>query len=79
MSTDEFTSNLLADFDLSLEAILLLGFYAVIGAYTDFTIMLYYHWQEYSVDDKVTKITIVLYFSLTLPLILALSLLTLYI
>ena len=51
----------------------LLAFYVVCFVYISLTIVLYYHWSQYSVDLKVTTITFVLYGGITIPLILALG------
>lgn len=54
-----------------------LGFYCITGIYALFSIILYYHWNEYSTDAKVTFVTLTLFFVTTIPLILSLGLITL--
>ncbi len=61
----------------NLEVLIQLGFYLIIALYAVFSIVLYYHWNEYSVSATISKITFILYLGLTLPLIGTLSLLTL--
>lgn len=56
-----------------------LGFYFMAFIYIIFSIIFHYHWKEYGTDAKVTKITLVFYFSSTLPLILLLGIMTLII
>jgi hypothetical protein len=51
----------------------LLAFYVICLVYISLTIVLYYHWSQYSVDLKITTITFVLYGLTTIPLILALG------
>lgn len=46
-----------------------LGFYLILIVYVIFSAVLYYHWKEYSVDEKTTKITLLFYFILTIPLL----------
>jgi hypothetical protein len=46
-----------------------LVFYLVIAFYAIFTGILYYHWNAYSSDKKVSFITYVVYLVITLPLI----------
>ena len=55
----------------------LLGLYLIAIFYLVYTVILCYHWQEYSVSAKVTKVTLVSYFGLTLPLMLTLTIITL--
>ncbi|KXJ98103.1 MAG: hypothetical protein UZ19_OD1000823 [Parcubacteria bacterium OLB19] len=50
-----------------------LGFYLILIFYIIFSAILYYHWKEYSVDEKATKITLLFYFILTIPLLSALG------
>ena len=49
-------------------------FYAIAAIYLIFTAILYYHWQQYSTNAKVTWITGVLYLATTAPLLLLMSL-----
>lgn len=58
---------------VSSETVLLLGFYITAAAYILFTTVMYYHWNQYSVDDGVTKITLITYFCTTVPLVAALG------
>lgn len=54
----------------------LLFFYFLIGFYALFTAVLYYHWQTYSTDGKINFLTFVTYFAMTIPLVIALSAIT---
>ncbi len=54
----------------------LLGFYIIALLYIVYTLILTFHWKEYSVDAKVTSITLVTYFVFTLPLLLLLAITT---
>tara|TARA_B100000508_G_scaffold95333_1_gene74514 strand:+ start:376 stop:603 length:228 start_codon:yes stop_codon:yes gene_type:complete len=47
-----------------------LGLYFVVAAYVIFTAILYYHWQTYGVDRKMTSLTLLAYTIMTVPLIL---------
>ncbi len=58
---------------LPVHNISLLAFYVICLVYVSLTIVLYYHWNQYSVDLKITTITFVLYGFTTIPLILALG------
>ncbi len=71
--------NPLAELAIPLETILTLVFYLTVAAYTIFTFIMYYHWNEYSLDNTVTKITLVFYLLSTVPLIVALGILTFFI
>lgn len=47
-----------------------LVFYIILGFYAIFTAILYYHWNAYSSDVKVSLTTYVAYTAITIPLIL---------
>ncbi|MEN9920512.1 MAG: hypothetical protein RL538_405 [Candidatus Parcubacteria bacterium] len=49
--------------------IVTLLFYLILGFYAIFTGILYYHWNAYSSDKKVTFATYVAYLAITIPLI----------
>lgn len=61
------------NFFLPLTSLTLLVFYVVAAVYLIFTIIFYYHWNQYSVNLKMTTLTYLLYSLTTLPLILALA------
>lgn len=61
-------------FQMNLGTILLLVLYLMIAFYAIFSFILYYHWKEYSIDANTTKKTLLSYFIITIPLLLALSL-----
>lgn len=63
---------------IPLSTLVQLGFYAVIGVYALFSIILYYHWNEYSFDAAVSRVTLILYLGLTAPLLGALCVLTIH-
>lgn len=53
--------------------VVLLAFYFLVGAYAIFTAILYYHWQSYASDVRVEFITLVVYFAITIPLLITLA------
>jgi hypothetical protein len=61
---------------LPIQDVTLLIFYIVCFIYISLTIVLYYHWNQYSVEGTVTTVTFILYGATTIPLILALSSIT---
>ncbi len=65
--------------NLPLDTFVELGFYLSLAAYIIFTLILYYHWKEYAPDPKVEKITYIIYFATTVPLLFVLGILTLLI
>lgn len=56
-------------FDGDLSTLMKLGFYIVSLFYVIFSVVLYYHWMEYAVDEKVRNISLSIYFLTTLPLL----------
>lgn len=56
-----------------------LGFYCATGVYLIFTTVLYFHWNQYSTDSGVSRITALVYLFTTLPLITILGVTTLFI
>lgn len=70
---------LLPTISLSLDNIILLGFYLLALVYTVFSFVMYYHWQTYSIDPKVTRLTLWSYLVTTLPILILLGILTLII
>ena len=54
---------------LPLNTITTVIFYLLVIIYVVFTIVLYYHWQNYSVDKSATIQTYLAYFVITLPLL----------
>ncbi|MCD5381088.1 MAG: hypothetical protein LR008_00760 [Candidatus Pacebacteria bacterium] len=63
----------LSSLTLPLETLVMLAFYFILGAYTIFSAILFYHWRAYSSDTKVTGLTLILYFATTAPLLLILT------
>lgn len=61
-------------FALSLDTLMSLFFFFVLGSYAIFTAILYYHWQTYATDDKVSAMTLGLYFVTTIPLLMVMGL-----
>ena len=59
----------LESFNLPLETLVMFGLYFVLGAYAIFSAILYYHWKSYGTDTKMTGLTLILYFSSTIPLL----------
>lgn len=68
-----------SNFGFSLNTIVQLGFYFVLGIYAVFTAIFYYHWQTYGTNAKVTGITLLLYFLTTIPLLIAMGVIVLII
>ena len=62
---------------MPLSDIVLLVFYIVLLGYIIYSVILYYHWQQYSTNAAVTWTTLVIYAVTTLPLILLMSVLAL--
>ncbi|HMO78127.1 MAG TPA: hypothetical protein PKA42_03395 [Candidatus Paceibacterota bacterium] len=58
------------------ETLLVLGFYLIAILYIVFSAILYFHWQQYSMNAAVSKTTAILYLSTTLPLIIMMGLST---
>lgn len=58
-----------------IESIVMLSLYFIIGIYTIFTAIFYYHWKTYATDTKVTAYTIMLYFATTIPLLIIMTIL----
>ncbi len=56
-----------------------LGFLLTLGLYALFSFIMYYHWKEYSVEPKMTNITLALYFLTTIPPLFILGIMTLII
>lgn len=50
-----------------------LGFYLLTIVYLVFTAVLYFHWQQYSINTSISKTTALLYLCSTLPLIVILG------
>lgn len=59
----------LPSFTLPLDTIAHVAFYLLVIVYVVFTIILYYHWENYSVDKRATLQTYLAYFIVTIPLI----------
>lgn len=64
---------------LPVHTLVTFGFYGATGIYLIFTIILYFHWNEYSIDTGVSHITAFAYALTTLPLITILGVATLFI
>lgn len=54
--------------------IALFALYFIIGAYAIFSAVFYYHWHTYGTDAKITNLTLGLYFGITLPLLIIMTL-----
>lgn len=68
----DFTA--LAGTNLSLHSTLLLALYITTGIYVIFSAILYYHWNTYSTDERVSRITLITFFVSTFPLLLIMAL-----
>ena len=56
-------------FSIPLDLITTVIFYVMVIIYMIFTIIFYYHWQNYSVEKSATMQTYLAYFVITLPLL----------
>ena len=61
---------------LPLDSVITLSLYFIIGVYAIFTAILYYHWNTYGTDKKVTALTLIAYFVTTIPLLLAMTIIS---
>ena len=68
-----------ANLSLPIETLATLGFYIMLLTYIIFSAIFHYHWKEYNVDNKVTRTTLVLYYSSTIPLMLILGIMAIII
>lgn len=59
--------------NIPLETIEILSFYFITGIYVIFSAVFYYHWNAYSSDKKVTTITLLAYFTSTIPLLIVMT------
>ncbi len=64
---------------IPLHSIIVLTFYIITGLYATFSIIMYYHWNEYSTDSTMSRLTLFLYLGTTLPILLLLGGLTFFI
>ena len=58
---------------LPLKSILEVIFYVLVAVYAIYSAVLYYHWQSFSIDLKVSGFTMVLYFAGSIPLVLTMG------
>lgn len=56
-------------FSGDLAAAMAIGFCVVSIFYVIFSVVLYYHWVEYAVEEKVRTLSLFIYFFTTLPLL----------
>lgn len=59
--------------NVPLDTLVTLIFYFVLGMYALFSAILYYHWNTYAADGKVTTVTLITYFACTIPLIIVMA------
>lgn len=59
--------------------VLLLIFYLLVGFYAIFSAILFFHWQAYSMDAKVSGLTLIIYFATSIPLIIIMGIMILII
>jgi hypothetical protein len=67
------------DLSIPLHTVIALGFYIIAAIYIIFSIIMYYHWNEYSTDSAVSRITLIVYLVSTVPLISMLGIMSLII
>lgn len=60
----------LSSLTFPLETVLQLGLYGIAATYVIYSAILYYHWDTYGTDKRVTTITLATYFATTIPLLL---------
>jgi len=58
--------------------LLLFGFYLITLLYVIFTAILYFHWMQYALNERVRGLSLILYFGTTIPLISTIGLITLW-
>jgi hypothetical protein len=61
----------------SLYSTLLLAMYVTAGIYAIFSAVLYYHWNTYSTDERISRVTLITFFVSTFPLLLTMALILL--
>ena len=61
---ENFVSN-----NLPLHSLVQLFFYLLLITYAIFSSVLYYHWQNYALDETATKHTYLAYFLISIPLL----------
>lgn len=64
---------------ISLDNAVNLTFFLIIIGYVIYSIILYYHWKSYSTDIRITSMTLITYFSTTIPLVIIAAILALII
>lgn len=69
----------LGELSIPIETVMLLSFYIVLGIYAIFSAILYYHWQTYATDAKVSGLTLTLFFILTVPFLVVMGIMLLII
>lgn len=60
---------------VSVDTVLTLAYLLIVGFYVIFTGILYYHWDTYATDKKVTRLTMILYGAASLPLLILMGIL----
>lgn len=63
---------------ITIDSIVLLVFYFVAIIFLTFTLIMYYHWNEFSPDKKVSRLTAIIYLLTTLPIIAGLTIISLF-
>lgn len=66
----------LKSFDIPIDDMITLVMYVILGIYVMFTAILYYHWQTYGTDKKISGLTLVLYFATTIPLLIVMGIMS---
>lgn len=61
----------------TVHTVISLFFLVTVGVYALFSFILYYHWNEYSVDHTVSKVTGIAYLLTTIPLLVVMGIMTL--
>jgi hypothetical protein len=71
--------TMISESAFSMQSAVLLAMYLLTGAYVIFSVVLYYHWNTYSTDERVSRITLIAFFATTFPLLLIMALILLVI
>jgi len=61
-------------FNFPIDTLLLILFLCILAAYIIFSVILHYHWRQYSANKRMTWVTFVIYAATTIPLMFLLGL-----
>lgn len=69
----------LQNLSFSFRDIISFGFFFAIALYAIYSAVLYYHWNTYATDNKVTRVTLLIYCAATLPLVIVMAIMLFFI